>query len=72
MDVTLLHTIILLGVAILVAMVARRLLLPYTVGLVVTGVGLAVSRLETGGMLTHDFIVSFFGPKPPSSDGERL
>ena len=56
MDVTLLHTISLLGVAILVAMVARRLLLPYTVGLVVAGVGLAVSRLETGAMLTHDFI----------------
>jgi monovalent cation:H+ antiporter, CPA1 family len=56
MDATLLHTISLLGVAILVAMVARRLLLPYTVGLVITGVGLAASRLETGAMLTHDFI----------------
>jgi hypothetical protein len=42
------HTISLLGVAILVAMLARRLSLPYTVGLVVTGIGLAVTRLETG------------------------
>jgi Na+:H+ antiporter len=56
MDVTVLHTISLLGVAILVAIVARRLLLPYTVGLVVTGVGLAVLRLQTGALLTHDFI----------------
>jgi CPA1 family monovalent cation:H+ antiporter len=56
MDTALLHTISLLGVAILVAMLARRLLLPYTVGLVVTGIGLAASRLETGAMLTHDFI----------------
>jgi monovalent cation:H+ antiporter, CPA1 family len=56
MDTALLHTISLLGVAILVAMLARRLLLPYTVGLVVTGVGLAALRLETGAMLTHDFI----------------
>jgi len=56
MDAALLHTISLLGVAILVAMLARRLSLPYTVGLVVTGIGLSVSRLETGALLTHDFI----------------
>jgi hypothetical protein len=57
MDIALGHTISLLGVAILVAMLARRLSLPYTVGLVVTGIGLAVTRLETGAMLTHDFIL---------------
>src|SRR5271168_661399 len=57
MDIALGHTIALLGVAILVAMLARRLSLPYTVGLVLTGMGLAVSRLETGAMLTHDFIL---------------
>ena len=51
MDIALGHTISLLGVAILVAMLARRLSLPYTVGLVVTGIGLAVTRLETGAML---------------------
>jgi CPA1 family monovalent cation:H+ antiporter len=58
MDIALIHTISLLGVAILVAIVARRLVLPYTVGLVVTGVGLAASRLETGVMLTHDLILT--------------
>ena len=56
MDIALIHTIGLLGVAVLVAIVARRLSLPYTVGLVLTGVGLALMRLETGEMLTHDFI----------------
>jgi CPA1 family monovalent cation:H+ antiporter len=46
----------LLLVAIVVALVARRLRLPYTVGLVLTGMLLAVSRVELGGHLTHDFI----------------
>jgi hypothetical protein len=55
-DIALIHTIGLLGVAVLVAIVARRLSLPYTVGLVLTGVSLALMRLETGEMLTHDFI----------------
>jgi Sodium/hydrogen exchanger family len=62
MDIALGHTISLLGVAILVAMLARRLSLPYTVGLVVTGIGLAVTRLETGAMLTHDFIFDVILP----------
>jgi CPA1 family monovalent cation:H+ antiporter len=62
MDIALGHTISLLGVAILVAMLARRLSLPYTVGLVVTGIGLAVTRLETGAMLTHDFILDVILP----------
>jgi monovalent cation:H+ antiporter, CPA1 family len=56
MDIALTRTISLLGVAILVAIIARRLRLPYTVGLVITGIGLAVARLDTGAMLTHDFI----------------
>ena len=56
MDIILTRTVSLLGVAILVAIIARRLRLPYTVGLVITGIGLAVARLETGAMLTHDFI----------------
>jgi monovalent cation:H+ antiporter, CPA1 family len=30
--------------------------LPYTVGLIITGIGLTVARLDTGAMLTHDFI----------------
>jgi CPA1 family monovalent cation:H+ antiporter len=50
------HTVSFLGVAILVAIIARRVRLPYTVGLVLTGIGLAVAELETGAMLTHDFI----------------
>src|SRR5580692_8659352 len=62
MDIALAHTISLLGVAILVAMLARRLSLPYTVGLVVTGIALAVTRLETGAMLTHDFILDVILP----------
>ena len=62
MDIALGHTISLLGVAILVAMLARRLSLPYTVGLVVTGIGLAVTRLETGAMLSHDFIFDVILP----------
>jgi CPA1 family monovalent cation:H+ antiporter len=56
MDIALTRTISLLGLAILVAIIARRLRLPYTVGLVITGIGLAVARLDTGAMLTHDFI----------------
>ena len=43
-------------------MLARRLSLPYTVGLVVTGIGLALTRLETGAMLTHDFILNVILP----------
>jgi CPA1 family monovalent cation:H+ antiporter len=62
MDIALAHTIGFLGVAILVAILARRLSLPYTVGLVVTGIGLAMMRLETGAMLTHDFIFDLILP----------
>jgi CPA1 family monovalent cation:H+ antiporter len=36
--------------------------LPYTVGLVLTGIGLAVAGLETGAMLTHDFIFEVILP----------
>lgn len=56
MDTVLTHTVSFLGVAILVAIIARRMRLPYTVGLVLTGIGLAVAGLETGAVLTHDFI----------------
>ena len=62
MDTVLTHTISILGVAILVAIVARRLGLPYTVGLVLTGIGLAVAGLGTGAMLTHDFIFEVILP----------
>jgi CPA1 family monovalent cation:H+ antiporter len=56
MDTILAASVGLLIVAILVALAARRLLLPYTVGLVATGIGLAFSPLDVGLGLTHDFI----------------
>ena len=46
----------LLGLAILVALAARRLRLPYTVGLVLAGAALAVTRSHAGLALTHDLI----------------
>jgi CPA1 family monovalent cation:H+ antiporter len=62
MDTALTHTISFLGVAILVAIIARLMRLPYTVGLVLTGIGLAIAGLETGAMLTHDFIFEVILP----------
>jgi CPA1 family monovalent cation:H+ antiporter len=62
MDTILTHTIGLLCIAILVAIIARRLHLPYTVGLVLTGVGLAITKLQTGAMLTHEFIFDVILP----------
>jgi CPA1 family monovalent cation:H+ antiporter len=56
------RTISLLVVAILVAIVARRLSLPYTVGLVIAGIGLALAHFETGLVLTHDFIFDIILP----------
>ena len=49
-------TIALLVVAIVVAIVARRLRLPYTVGLVATGAVLAIAHVDIGIALTHAFI----------------
>ncbi len=49
-------TVGLLIVAILVALIARRLALPYTVGLVATGIALALVQPLPGPALTHDFI----------------
>ena len=61
MDTVLTHTISFLGVAVIVAIIARRMRLPYTVGLVLTGIGLAVAGLETGAMLTQtSFLKSSF------------
>jgi CPA1 family monovalent cation:H+ antiporter len=62
MDLILSHTVGLLVVAIFVAIVARRIRLPYTVGLVVAGVGLALARVETGVTLTHEFIFDLILP----------
>ncbi|MGC2317081.1 MAG: cation:proton antiporter, partial [Bradyrhizobium sp.] len=62
MDTVLTHTIGFLGVAIIVAIIARRMRLPYTVGLVFAGQGLALAGLGTGLMLTHDFIFEVILP----------
>jgi monovalent cation:H+ antiporter, CPA1 family len=53
---TIAATIALLVVAIVVAILARRLRLPYTVGLVLTGAIIALSRVDVGIALTHEFI----------------
>ena len=62
MDLVVAHTIALLGVALLVAIAARRLRLPYTVGLAIAGVALAIAKVETGETLTHDFIFDIILP----------
>src|SRR5215472_1316169 len=54
--------VVLLLVAIVVALVARRLRLPYTVGLVMTGILLAVSRSGIELKLTHDLILDVILP----------
>ncbi|MBI3438371.1 MAG: cation:proton antiporter, partial [Proteobacteria bacterium] len=48
--------LLLLAVAMVVAIIARRLKLPYTVGLVLVGLAIALARVDTGAALTHDFI----------------
>jgi CPA1 family monovalent cation:H+ antiporter len=52
----------LLGLAILVALAARRLRLPYTVGLVLAGAALAATRSNAGLALTHDLIFNVVLP----------
>lgn len=54
--------IFLLLVAALVALVARRLHLPYTVGLVLTGIGLTWARVAGGAALTPHLILEAFLP----------
>ncbi|HKN31530.1 MAG TPA: sodium:proton antiporter [Roseiarcus sp.] len=56
MDELLIRALGLLGLAILVALAARRLRLPYTVGLVLAGAALAGFRVNAGLALTHDLI----------------
>jgi CPA1 family monovalent cation:H+ antiporter len=52
----------LLVAAILVALAARRLRLPYTVGLVAAGCALAVLHVQSGLSLTHDLITHLILP----------
>src|SRR6185437_4889146 len=56
MDLLVFRALSLLGLAILVALAARRLRLPYTVGLVLAGAALALTRSHAGLALTHDLI----------------
>ena len=49
-------TVGLLLVAIMVALIARRLAMPYTVGLVATGIGLAPFSAQLSPLLSHDLI----------------
>ena len=49
-------------IAILVAIAARRLSLPYTVGLVISGIVLALAHVHTGIRLTHDIIFEVILP----------
>lgn len=62
MNVILTTTVGLLVAAIVVALIARRLRLPYTVGLVVTGIVLALMRIDVGIVLTHDFVFDLILP----------
>ena len=56
MELLIWRTLALLGVAMAVAILARRLRLPYTVGLVLTGLGLALAHIDIGIALTHEVI----------------
>jgi CPA1 family monovalent cation:H+ antiporter len=51
-----------LSIAMLVAIVARRLLLPYTIGLVVVGGLLAFFRIDVGPTLTSELILDLILP----------
>ncbi len=62
MDESIGHFVALLAVAMLVAIAARRLKLPYTVGLVAVGAALRFSRLDLGEHLTHDLVFDLILP----------
>jgi CPA1 family monovalent cation:H+ antiporter len=62
MDAVLAGTVSLLVIAILVAIVAKRVSLPYTVGLVATGIGIAFLHVDFALTLTHDFIFDVILP----------
>ncbi len=62
MDESLRQLVSVLAVAMIVALAARRLKLPYTVGLVIVGVVLALSKVDFGLQLTRDFIFDLILP----------
>ena len=56
------RTVVLLLIAVVVAILARRLRLPYTVGLVLAGIGLRLIHTEPGSLLTPHLITEAFLP----------
>ncbi len=62
MDESLSQAVALLAVAIIVAIAARQFRLPYTVGLVVVGAILTLSKPDIGLHLTHDLIFDLILP----------
>ena len=62
MDEALRQIVGVLAVAMIVALAARRFKLPYTVGLVIVGVVLALLKADIGLPLTHDFIFDLILP----------
>ena len=62
MELLIFRALSLLSLAILVAIAARRLHLPYTVGLVLAGAALAATREDVGFTLTHDLIFNVVLP----------
>ncbi len=62
MDEQLTQAVATLAVAMIVAIAARRVRLPYTVGLVVVGAVLTLSKPDFGPHLTHEFIFDLILP----------
>lgn len=62
MDEHLSQAVAMLALAMIVALTARRVKLPYTVGLVIVGVLLTLTRPDFGPHLTHDFIFDLILP----------
>src|ERR1700753_198758 len=64
MEILVARIILLLGLAVVVAIGARRLRLPYTVGLALTGFALAFLRIDIGLELTHEIVFDLILPPP--------
>jgi CPA1 family monovalent cation:H+ antiporter len=62
MDESLRQSVALLAIAITVSIAARQFRLPYTVGLVIVGAGLTLSKPDFGLHLTHDLIFDLILP----------
>jgi Na+:H+ antiporter len=62
MDESVRQAVAVLAVAMIVAIAARQIKLPYTIGLVVVGAGLTLSNADFGPHLTHDLIYDLILP----------